>query len=141
MPSLGPDTTLGTVPLAKSLMAEASPAMTILICEGLLACRFEEQGFGRQSAVGEGLLLAGSPRLHVVMHAAEQHVDLKPSLAEMLKQALGKRAVQPIAVLPPSVLGRRRARRLQARRARDRGRSSVWSTRSPSWRRRDSRSI
>ena len=85
-------------------MAEASP---ILICEGLLACRFEEQGFGWQSAEGEGLLLAGSPRLHVVLHAAEQHVDLKPSLAEMLKQSLGKRAVQPIAVLRhrPSLAG------------------------------------
>src|SRR5262249_48530222 len=60
-------------------MAEASPAITILICEGLFACRFEEQGFGRQSPVGEGLLLAGSPRLYVVMHAAEQHVDLSSS--------------------------------------------------------------
>jgi hypothetical protein len=67
---------------------------------------FKEQGFGRQRTIVKGLLLSGSPRLYIVMHAAEQHVDLEPRLTEMLKQALGKRAIQPIAVLVNlSVLG------------------------------------
>jgi hypothetical protein len=73
--------------------------MTASEYEARLVGGLEEEGFCGQRTVGKGLLLAVGPCLHVIMHAAEQHVDLEPRLAEMLEQALGKRPVQPIAVL------------------------------------------
>ena len=66
---------------------------------GRLLPGLEIQGLGRQRAIGEGDLLAAGAGLDVVMHAAEQHVDLKPRLVEIFEQAFGERAVGSIAVL------------------------------------------